>query len=167
MKSFFNPPSVQQISLIHTSLLFYIYTHTHIPFQTEQNYVISADLPGVKRENIRVTFLQDGVLSITAERHSPFEPTHPKMSAPEVTPVDNNVDKGNQHQVEVSKGEAAEGMLWPKHLMREVVYGKSTRSFKLPPDADTDSTTASFENGVLVISMKKRQAPKEKLVQIK
>lgn len=56
---------------------------------------------------------------------------------------------------------------FPKFLMREVMYGKTTRSFKLPPDADTDSTTAGFENGVLIVTMKKRQVPKEKLVHIK
>ena len=135
--------------------------------QTQNTYIISADLPGVKRENIRIAFLQDGVLSITAERQSLYE-VAPKASEDGGT---GDAGKGqqppdwtNQHQIDVSK-EAAEA--FPKFLMREVMYGKTTRSFKLPPDADTDSTTAGFENGVLVVTMKKRQAPKEKLVQIK
>lgn len=122
----------------------------------------------MKRDHIRIAFLQDGVLSITAERKSPFEaatPTTTTTPAPEAA-VDNK-DKGTHIQVATGAGAAAEGTTYPKFLMREVIYGKSTRSFKLPPDADTDSTTASFENGVLVVSMKKRQAPKEKLVQIK
>lgn len=125
-------------------------------------------MPGVKRDNIRIAFLQEGVLSITAERQSLYE------VAPKVSEDGGAGDAGKgqqppgwtnqQQQIDVSK-EAAEA--FPKFLMREVMYGKTTRSFKLPPDADTDSTTATFESGVLVVTMKKRQAPKEKLIQIK
>lgn len=121
----------------------------------------------MKRDHIRIAFLQDGVLSITADRKSPFDVAAPTTATPAPEAAADNKDKGTQIQVATGAAAAAEGTTWPKYLMREVIYGKSTRSFKLPPDADTDSTTASFENGVLVVSMKKRQAPKEKLVQIK
>lgn len=139
--------------------------------ETENSYIISADLPGVKRENIRIAFMQDGVLAITSERQSPYEPVvqEPPAQAQGQQADDKDKEKAsNANDVQVTRGTAAtESETWPKHLMREVTYGKAFRKFKLPNDADTDSTTASFENGVLVVSMKKRQAPKEKLVQIK
>lgn len=146
--------------------------------ETENSYIISADLPGVKRENIRIAFLADGVLAITAERQSLYEPVLAKKPASALAAqqqADNDKDKQkaaattNPNDIQVTTGVAAatESESWPKHLMREVTYGKAFRKFKLPSDADQDSTTAAFENGVLVVTMKKRQAPKEKLVQIK
>lgn len=145
--------------------------------ETENSYIISADLPGVKRENIRIAFLADGVLAITAERQSLYEPVvvqEPAAAAAAQQQADNEKDKQkaatinpNDIQVTTAGAAATESESWPKHLMREVTYGKAFRKFKLPSDADQDSTTAAFENGVLVVTMKKRQAPKEKLVQIK
>lgn len=107
------------------------------------------------------------MLSITAERQSLYE-VAPKPSedggAGDAGKGQQPPDWTNQQQqIDVSK----EAEAFPKFLMREVMYGKTTRSFKLPPDADTDSTTAVFNDGVLVVTMKKRQAPREKLVQIK
>lgn len=144
---------------------------TSLHTQTQNTYIISADLPGVTRENIRIAFLQDGVLSITAERQSLYEtaaPTTPQdAGAADASKGPKPADWTNQQQqVEVTR-EAAGAEAYPKFLMREVMYGKTTRSFKLPPDADTDTTTAAFENGVLAVTMKKRQTPKEKLVMIK
>lgn len=136
--------------------------------QTQNTYIISADLPGVKRDDIRIAFLQEGVLSITAERQSLYEVTSKATEnggAGDIGKARRSPGWTNQQQeIDVSK-EAADA--FPKFLMREVTYGKTTRSFKLPPDADIDSTTAGFENGVLIVTMKKREVPKEKLVMIK
>lgn len=144
----------------------------------KNNYVITCDLPGVKREDIRIAFLQDNVLSISAERKSPYEvaaAASPESAQKEGPNKDekkeemarSNVDIDNKAGSTISATTAASGETWPNYLMREIAYGKSLRSFKLPSDADTETTSAIFENGVLVVTLSKRQVPKEKLIEIK
>jgi HSP20 family protein len=45
-------------------------------------------------------------------------------------------------------------------------YGSFTRSFGLPADADVDRASASFKDGVLSISVPKREEPKARQVAI-
>lgn len=45
-------------------------------------------------------------------------------------------------------------------------YGRFTRSFTLPPTVDTDNVKANFDNGVLKITLTKREEAKPKQIQI-
>lgn len=45
-------------------------------------------------------------------------------------------------------------------------YGRFTRSFTLPPTVDTENVKANFDNGVLKITLNKREEAKPKQVQI-
>jgi len=45
-------------------------------------------------------------------------------------------------------------------------YGRFTRSFTLPPTADTQNINAEFENGLLRISIAKREEAKPKQIRI-
>ncbi len=45
-------------------------------------------------------------------------------------------------------------------------YGRFTRSFALPPTVDTESVNAEFNNGVLQISLDKREEAKPKQIKI-
>ncbi len=42
------------------------------------------------------------------------------------------------------------------YFFSEREYGRFQRSFRLPPDADSDKTSAAFSDGVLTISVPKR-----------
>jgi HSP20 family protein len=48
----------------------------------------------------------------------------------------------------------------------ERAYGSLSRSFNLPPSADTDSIKASFENGILEVDIPKRAEARGKQIQI-
>lgn len=52
------------------------------------------------------------------------------------------------------------------YLSREISYGRYERSITLPPTADCNKATASFENGTLLIKIPKRAAAKEPTRQI-
>lgn len=48
----------------------------------------------------------------------------------------------------------------------ERAYGRFTRSFTLPPTVETDNVNAEFNNGVLKISLRKKEEAKPKQIKI-
>lgn len=86
-------------------------------YDGEENYELSAELPGVEQDDVDVEVL-DGVLTITGEKKFSRE------------------SKDGAHVVERS-------------------YGSFKRSFRLNDTIDADNITASFKNGVLVLTLPK------------
>lgn len=87
--------------------------------EDDNNYCVSADLPGVRKEDIQ----------ITAE--------------------------GNQVTIEaeVKREETKEER---KQLHTERYYGKTYRSFTLPQQIDGTKCTANYDNGVLTLTLPKK-----------
>lgn len=52
------------------------------------------------------------------------------------------------------------------YLRREVAYGNFERTVQLPGDVNGDEITASFENGMLTISVPKVARPEPKKIQV-
>lgn len=147
--------------------------------ETPDAYVIQADLPGVKREAVRIAFHDGNVLGITAHRPSPYDAVTAEGGATAATAAavdQEGAKKGkgkaaaarsNEVEVQQPSTKASEGgEAYPKYLMREIAYGKAFRSFKLPADASPETATASFADGVLTVVVKKREQPKEKVIEI-
>jgi len=134
--------------------------------ETADTYIIQADLAGVKRGDVKIAFHDGNVLGVTATRVNPYEAaSKPAAAADEGM----QKDKGAKaNEVEVTQPSAADDAAeaYPKYLMREIAYGKTFRSFKLPSDASPETASARFEDGVLTIVIKKREQPKEKVIEI-
>jgi HSP20 family protein len=81
-------------------------------------YHIDVDLPGVKKEDIKVD-IKDGVLTISGERK-----------------FKNEIKEEDYYKIETS-------------------FGKFSRTFSLPEDADVENIEASSDNGVLEIVIPK------------
>jgi HSP20 family protein len=94
------------------------------------NYIVEAELPGMKREEIEVE-LENNVLSIKGERK--FE---------------RKQDGENYHFVERS-------------------YGTFYRSFSLPKNVDGERIGAEYKDGVLHVSIPKKEEVKPRKVEIK
>ena len=95
----------------------------------EQDVVIKAELPGFKREAIKVTFEHD-VLTIEGERQ--FE---------------GNAPREQYHRLE-------------RH------YGSFRRSFTLPTAVDSNKAQASYQDGVLTITLPRREDAKPRQIQV-
>ena len=95
-----------------------------------KEFVVTADLPGVKKEDIQIT-LQDSVLSISAE---------------------------SKKQSEEKQGERV--------IRRERRYGKYLRTMQLGQDIDESSVKASFNNGVLELTLPKKEEVQPKKVTV-
>jgi len=98
--------------------------------QTEKSYIVRAELPGVKKEDVKVQF-EDHVLTITAER------------------------KEEKHEEQDET----------KHYS-DFIYGKTTRSIRVPNTADAESINATMNDGVLCITLNKHETP-SKTIEIK
>lgn len=139
--------------------------------ETPDSYVIQVDLPGVKRNAVRIAFHESNVLGITATRSNPHEAAA-AAGTNGAAAADKDSGKGpqgtsNANELEASSAAASAGAhAFPKYLMREVAYGSVTRKLKLPSDANPETAVARFEDGVLTIEVKKREMPKEKVIPI-
>lgn len=97
--------------------------------EDENEFVISADIPGVKTKDIEVS-MNDGVLSIKGERQT-------------------------------QKSEEGNG-----YFRSECSHGKFHRRFSLPDSADPEKIVAKGKDGVLKITLGKREISKPKLIHI-
>jgi HSP20 family protein len=136
---------------------------------------VEADLPGVRKEDVDIT-LENGVLTIMAERREEItEAIAPEAGQPE-----------QQTSAEASAGQqASEGRQAGQPIARQQAGGiqqssqqrgdfllherriqRFVRSFALPTDVDEQDVQARLENGVLRITLRKRQDAKPKHVPI-
>lgn len=129
--------------------------------ETAAAYEIMADMPGVAKEDVKLSFAADtGALTIEAERRERREETLPAPApAADGAAVDGPVEG-------VAAEEQQEQPLVKYHF-KETTYGKAVRSFKLPQDADASNVEASLSEGVLRITIPKREAPAERTIEIK
>jgi HSP20 family protein len=99
-------------------------------YETENEYVVEAELPGLKQEEINV-HVEDDVLTISGERKR-----------------ERQIRKENLYRA-------------------ERFYGKFERSISLPKDADKENIKASYKDGVLKITIPKKEETKPKKIDIK
>ena len=108
-------------------------THTWAPpvdiFETENDIVLKAELPGVEPKDVEVK-VEDNTLYLKGERK--FE---------------KEVANENYHRVERS-------------------YGSFARSFTLPNSINTEKVKAEFKDGLLTLTLPKREEAKPRTVKI-
>ncbi|OWM71478.1 17.8 kDa class I heat shock protein-like [Punica granatum] len=100
--------------------------------ETPEAHIFVVDLPGLKKDEVKVEIDEDSVLKISGERKTTDEPDQEKGK-------EGSTDKW--HRVERCRG-------------------KFLRRFKLPPSAKTDQVKASMENGVLTVTIPKQEVKK-------
>jgi len=91
---------------------------------------INAELPGISKDDVKITVNEDNVLTIRGEKKR-----------------EEKTEDKNYMRVERS-------------------YGSFTRSFALPDTVDSENVSASFKDGVLTISMAKREPAKPKELEV-
>lgn len=97
--------------------------------ETDDQFLISAELPGMQKEDINID-LENGRLTISGERSFKKEEEGKKF-----------------HRVETR-------------------YGSFNRSFQLPDNVDEESIEASYEDGLLNISVDKDEDKVKKQIEI-
>ncbi|MBS1910417.1 MAG: Hsp20/alpha crystallin family protein [Bacteroidetes bacterium] len=108
--------------------------------EDDHAYLLDVELPGLSRDDIKINF-QEGTLSIAGERSYEYE----KKENGENGAVQGN--QKNAHRV-------------------ERFYGKFHRSFSFPASVNAEGIKASFENGVLRITVPKAETVKPRQISI-
>ena len=122
--------------------------------ETKNAYTISMDLPGMSEKDVDIS-LKEGILTIASVAKNAAE-------------EDNASSEGNATEESESKevAEADNGENKPVYLIRERHTMSFARSFKLPRDTDHSSISASFKNGVLEVSIPRKEAEQPKRIAI-
>ena len=97
--------------------------------ENDKELVLSADLPGVKLEDVDVK-IEDGTLTLAGSRK--FE---------------NEDNKNGYHRIERS-------------------YGEFHRAFALPDSVDATQVAAAFDNGVLKVTLPKKEIAQPRTVKV-
>ncbi|ORY74013.1 HSP20-like chaperone [Neocallimastix californiae] len=98
--------------------------------EDENNYYIHADLPGMKKDQVKMELSdEDRVLTISESK--------------------------KEEQKDTKKEENNK-----KYSKIECSYGKFSRSFSIPENADINNIQAKMENGVLEVTLKKMEPQK-------
>lgn len=97
-------------------------------YESHDELIVRADMPGMKKEDIEIT-VQGEMLTIRGERKEP-------------------------------RLEAAE------EIREERSFGVFSRAFTLPAGVDASNVKAVYQNGVLELTLRKREEAKPKKIQI-
>jgi len=115
--------------------------------EDENNYYIHADLPGMNKDQVKMELSDDNhVLTISGERESIIDNS------------DNNNDDTNDDN---KNKENSNKRNTKKYSKIECSYGKFSRSFTLPENADINKIQARLENGVLEVHLPKLEPTKK------
>jgi HSP20 family protein len=98
---------------------------------------VEAELPGFRKEDIDVTF-DNQTLTISAERSEDRQNGDGKKADPKK----------------------------PGHLLHERRYTRFLRSFTLPPTVSAQKVDAKLQDGVLTITLDKREETKPRKIQV-
>jgi HSP20 family protein len=109
--------------------------------EDEKNVYLHAELPGVKKEDVKITINEENVLNIKGDKKRVFE-------------------------VAVESKEAEANKAERTFIKAERNFGEFTRSFMLPQNLNKDSIQAKFDNGILNITLAKIEPAKPKDIEI-
>ena len=116
--------------------------------ETQENYQVLAELPGVQPQEVDVTINGD-TLTLRAYKQAQWQ----------------SGQQGQQGQQEGSSGSrqqqqqaGQQGGQQGQQIHRvERAYGEIRRSFQLPPNCDRDRIQAQYNNGLLTLTIPKSQ----------
>ncbi|KAG4102060.1 HSP20-like chaperone [Neocallimastix lanati (nom. inval.)] len=118
--------------------------------EDENNYYIHADLPGMNKDQVKMELSDDNqVLTISGERESIIDNSD-----------NNNINNDNIKDDNKTKENSNKRNI-KKYSKIECSYGKFSRSFTLPENADINKIQAKLENGVLEVHLPKLEPTKK------
>lgn len=105
--------------------------------EDQDHFYVEAELPGFRKDDVEIT-LENQTLTISAERND------------------------ERRQGDGKGGEGKKGEL----LLHERRYSRFLRSFTLPPTVNEQSVNAKLQDGVLTITLNKREETKPRKIQV-
>jgi len=148
--------------------------------ENDKSYVVSMDLPGVKKDELNIT-IHNGVLTVSGTRHHKFEShdddeemsdgekkKEEKKSEPTAEPAAEPSAAAATEEEKKKEPEKKETEKKPKHkvIRMESFYGSFERSIAVPVHTTSEDVHAKFEDGVLTITIDKPKKEEMKKIEI-
>ena len=111
--------------------------------EEEERYFIEMDLPGYSEKGVNIS-VENGVLSISSAE----------------TEKERSADESSHGEKETESSESR------TYVLRERRARRFSRSFVLPKDASVDSIEGSMKNGVLTVTIPKREETKPRNIEV-
>ncbi|ORX77457.1 HSP20-like chaperone, partial [Anaeromyces robustus] len=137
--------------------------------EDEKNYYIHADLPGMTKDQVKMELNEDRILTISGERESIYDNNeekeqkeHKQEERKEEENSEESTEKMETEEESITTTTNEENKKSNenrKYSMIECSYGKFSRSFTLPEDANLEGIQAKMENGVLEVIINKIETP--------
>ncbi len=125
-----------------------------VDVREDQDHIyVEAELPGFRKDDIDIT-MENQTLVITAERSEEQGEPAPAQAA--------QGRQGGKSQGGAATASRPRG----EYLLRERRYTRFQRSFTLPPTVDESSVNARLADGVLTITLNKREETKPRKIQV-
>jgi HSP20 family protein len=125
-----------------------------VDVREDQDHIyVEAELPGFRKDDIDIT-LENQTLVITAERSEEQGEPAPAQGG--------QGRQGGKSQGGTATASRPRG----EYLLRERRYTRFQRSFTLPPTVDESSVNARLADGVLTITLNKREETKPRKIQV-
>ncbi|KAJ8101370.1 HSP20-like chaperone [Lipomyces tetrasporus] len=125
--------------------------------ETEKEYILQGELPGVDKNNLNLEFTDPQTLSVkgTIERMQEYgaPPTSDQIS--EVGGAASESGSTDVTKSDTTAKAVAQQAYQPTYWASERVYGEFSRAFKFPAHVDPDGVSASLRNGILNINVPK------------
>ncbi|CAG8604782.1 17968_t:CDS:1 [Acaulospora morrowiae] len=129
--------------------------------ESEKNYVIEAEVPGMKKEDLSVEFIDDGTLVLKGKtervRQEGVLPEGSEgMKVAGATSEGGAAKEGTttgETSVVETAGETKEPMYWSS----ERILGNFQRSFQFPGKVDPNNVKAVYKDGILSIVVPKAE----------
>ena len=130
--------------------------------EDEKNYYIHADLPGLNKDQVKMELSEDNrLITISGERKTVINHSNENETETESKEKANETkEKSNEESEKESKKESKNENN-KKYSRIECSYGKFSRSFSIPENADINNIHAKLENGVLEVTISKIEPPKQ------
>jgi len=138
--------------------------------EDKNNYYIHADLPGMNKDQVKMELSDDDrVLTISGERETIIDDSdkNSKKDSNKESNKDSTKDKNatkdaneNKETIKEEQKENKKEENNKKYSRIECSYGKFSRSFSIPENADINNIQAKMENGVLEVTLKKMEPQK-------
>lgn len=131
--------------------------------EEDKQYKLAVELPGVRKEDVKIRIGQDGygsrTLTLSAERRSVWEDDEAQTVDTESKAAAESGDTATATSAESKASEA------PSHKQsgdRRVSYASFTRTLTLPDDVDVSQISAKQDHGVLRLVLPKLERPPAK-----
>lgn len=136
--------------------------------EQNDNLIVKASLPGVKPEDINIT-VQGNQLTIEGEAHSDHDQGQGQPHTQSQTQSQGQREGQGQTQGQMqgqSNGQTqGQGQRSRMHH-QEHYYGRYMRSLTLPSRVNSEKAQASFENGVLTLTLPKEEAARTRQIPV-